>query len=157
LDPTFSIRLLRWSAAQPLVAPVREDVFVHEQGVPVELEWDGLDAAALHAVAADSSGRPIGTARLVADGHIGRMAVLLAWRRRGVGSALLGRLVAAARERGLDTVHLDAQTHAVAFYARHGFEPQGGEFMDAGIPHVAMRRYFDPLRRASVAGDNEKS
>jgi predicted GNAT family N-acyltransferase len=124
-----------------LVAPVREAVFMREQGVPAELEWDGLDATALHVLAADPSGGAIGTARLLGDGHIGRMAVLVPWRRRGVGSAMLMRVLAAARDRGLRVVHLHAQTHAVAFYARYGFESTAGEFLDAGIPHVAMRRY----------------
>ena len=113
-----------------------------EQGVAAELEWDGFDAGALHAVAADASGHAIGTARLLDDGHIGRMAVLAPWRRRGVGSAMLVQILAAACERGLCAVRLNAQTHAVAFYARHGFERAGDEFLDAGIPHVAMRRYL---------------
>lgn len=124
-----------------MAAPVREAVFVREQGVPAELEWDGLDAAALHAVAIATSGHAIGTARLLDDGHIGRMAVLAPWRGRGVGSAMLERLLEAARDRGLPAVLLNAQTHAIAFYARHGFAREGSEFLDAGIPHVAMRRY----------------
>lgn len=113
---------------------------MREQGVAAELEWDGFDAAALHIVAAGPFGSAIGTARLLADGAIGRMAVLAPWRGRGVGSAMLERLLAAARERGTCTVHLNAQVHAVAFYARHGFEAQGPEFLDAGIAHVAMHR-----------------
>ena len=125
-----------------MVEPVREAVFMREQGVPAELEWDGLDAGSLHAVAADASGNAIGTARLLDDGRIGRMAVLIPWRRRGVGSAILMRFVAAAHDRGLHVMRLHAQTHAVAFYARHGFESEGEEFLEAGIPHVAMRRYL---------------
>jgi len=142
VNTPYSIRLAAWREAQSLVAPVREAVFMLEQGVPAELEWDGLDAGALHAVAADASGNAIGTARLLDDGHIGRLAVLASWRRRGVGSAMLMRLIATARERGLRVVRLHAQTHAVAFYARHGFAAEGGEFLDAGIPHLAMRRYI---------------
>jgi predicted GNAT family N-acyltransferase len=138
----YSIRLASWREAQLQVAPVREAVFMREQRVPADLEWDGLDAAALHVVAAEPSGAVIGTARLLPDGHIGRMAVLLPWRGRGVGSAMLTMLIATARERGLDAVRLNAQLHAVAFYARHGFERRGPEFPDAGIPHVEMRLYL---------------
>jgi predicted GNAT family N-acyltransferase len=138
----YSIRLAFWREAQPQVAPVREAVFMREQGVPTHLEWDGLDAAALHVVAAEHSGTVIGTARMLQDGHVGRMAVLPHWRGRGVGSTMLTMLVAAACERGLDTVRLNAQLHAVGFYARHGFERHGPEFLDAEIPHVAMHRHL---------------
>jgi predicted GNAT family N-acyltransferase len=142
MNAAHSIRLLSWSDAAPLVAPVREAVFMREQGVPAALEWDGLDVRSLHAVAMDPAGRAIGTARLLDAGHIGRMAVLAPWRRRGVGSAMLERLLEAARDRGLRQVRLNAQTRAVAFYLRYGFEPEGGEFLDAGIPHVVMQRYI---------------
>lgn len=157
MNAPYPIRLVPWSAAQALVAPVREAVFIREQGVPADLEWDDLDAAALHALAEDPSGRVIGTARLLPDGYIGRMAVLVPWRRRGVGSAMLVRLLVAAGDQGLRTVRLNAQTEAVAFYVRHGFEKRGGEFLDAGIPHVAMQRHVDmgPTARA-VADDNAK-
>jgi predicted GNAT family N-acyltransferase len=76
-----------------MASAVREAVFMGEQGVPAELEWDGRDAVALHALAEDASGSSIGTARLLKDGHIGRMAVMSHWRGRGVGSAMLDRLV----------------------------------------------------------------
>ncbi len=135
-----SIRLASWREAKSAAARVREAVFMREQGVTADLEWDEHDAAALHVVAADPSGEAIGTARLLEDGHIGRMAVLAPWRGRGVGSTMLQRLLVAARERGLHTVHLNAQVHAVAFYVWHGFEAHGPEFLDAGIPHIAMRR-----------------
>lgn len=141
MNAPYSIRLVPWLVAHALAVPVREAVFMREQGVPAELEWDGRDAAALHALAAGPAGCAIGTARLLDDGHIGRMAVLAPWRRSGIGSAMLMRLLEAAGDRGLRVVHLHAQTHAVAFYERHGFERAGAEFLDAGIPHVAMRRY----------------
>lgn len=136
--PQFSVREVAWEEAQPLLRAVREAVFVAEQGVPLALEWDGLDPGCAHLLAQNPQGEPIGTARLLPDGHIGRMAVLKAWRGQGVGSALLRALLGLARRRGLAHVALNAQTYAVGFYARHGFEKVGEEFMDAGIPHVAM-------------------
>lgn len=126
------------------IRTVREEVFVGEQGVTPELEWDGLDAEAIHVLARAADGTPIGTARLLADGHIGRMAVRAPWRGRGVGRALLGELIAIARERSLPRVFLGAQTHAVGFYERQGFIVYGEPFMDAGIPHRHMARELSP-------------
>jgi predicted GNAT family N-acyltransferase len=137
-DARFQIRIARWPEDAEALAQVREQVFVLEQGVPPELEWDGRDVEALHLLAEDTMGCPIGTARLLPGGHIGRMAVLPSWRRRGVGRALLKGLLAACRERGESLPHLNAQLTAVAFYRRLGFIPEGAEFTDAGIPHQHM-------------------
>ncbi len=119
---------------------VRDAVFVVEQGVPREIERDAWDQCSDHALALDRDGRVVGTGRLLPDGHIGRMAVLREWRGHGIGGRILGALVACARERGMKRVVLNAQTHAAPFYAGHGFAAFGDEFMEAGIPHVAMAR-----------------
>ncbi len=147
MSPAFAIRILPWSEALPLARPVREKVFVEEQGVPRELEWDEWDERCEHDVACDSKGRAIGTARLLPEGRIGRMAVLVEWRRRGVGAALLGALIALARERSMPRVTLHAQTHAAGFYRRFGFSERGGEFSEAGIPHVEMALELSPAER----------
>lgn len=138
MSPEFHIREVDFDEAREALRRVREAVFVGEQQVPPELEWDGLDAQAVHVLAEAADGTPIGTARLLADGHIGRMAVLRAWRGRGVGSALLRRLLAIAHGRGLTEVHLSAQVHAIPFYERLGLRAQGPQFLDAGIPHRRM-------------------
>ncbi len=106
--------------------------------MPEALEWDADDAISTHALALDAAGLPIGTGRLLPNSYIGRMAVSAAWRRRGVGQAVLHWLVACARTRGDAVVHLHAQTHAIGFYARAGFIAHGEEFAEAGIPHRAM-------------------
>jgi len=129
-----------WGEAEACVMPVRTEVFVVEQGVPAEIERDALDAVCRHAIARDAGGRVIATGRLLPDGHIGRMAVLRTARGAGVGGAVLQALIAEAARRGLPEVALNAQTHALAFYLRHGFEAVGEVFMEAGIPHRAMRR-----------------
>ena len=136
----FSIRLCDWAHDAPALRRVRHDVFVIEQKIPESLEWDDADAASLHALAEDDAGGPIGCGRLLADGHVGRLAVVRAWRGRGVGAALLGRLVDEARLRGHARVVLNAQTQAMPFYARYGFEASGSEFDEAGIPHREMSR-----------------
>ncbi|CAL94207.1 GNAT family N-acetyltransferase [Azoarcus olearius] len=132
--------LLEWPAAEAAVMPLREAVFVVEQGVPLELERDAFDPVCVHALVRSEQGEVIATGRLLPDGHIGRMAVAQAWRGRGVGGAVLEALVAAARERGFAEVVLNAQITAMPFYERHGFAGFGERFMDAGIPHRAMRR-----------------
>jgi len=124
----------------PGIKAVREQVFIREQQVPEELEWDEYDAKAIHVVAYDADDQVIGTARLLTDGHIGRMAVLEPWRKNGVGSALLEKLLLLAQQRNLSKVFLHAQTSAIEFYKRHGFTTLGEEFMDAGIPHRYMEK-----------------
>jgi len=138
-SPQFKVKRVGWNEAGDLLRAVRKTVFVDEQNVPAELEWDGRDGQCIHVLAETPAGDAIGTGRLLPGGHIGRMAVLRHWRGKGVGSALLEELVAVAREQGFDRVELSAQTHALDFYARFGFEAVGDEYMDAGIPHRAMR------------------
>ena len=136
----FTITETDWARDAARLAAIRRAVFIDEQGVPEALEWDVHDAAALHLLALAGDGTPIGCARLLPDGHVGRMAVLPAWRRQGVGQALLAAVMDAAQARGLTTFRLSAQTHAAGFYARAGFVVVGDEYEEAGIPHVAMQR-----------------
>lgn len=139
---THAIRSGDWTALKPDAQIIRFEVFVEEQKVPAELEMDHMDAVCAHAVAYDASGAPVGTGRLLPDGHIGRMAVRKTARGTGVGGALLQVLMAQARERGDRQVVLSAQTHAAPFYRRHGFAIDGDEFFEAGIAHINMRYVF---------------
>jgi len=150
MSEPFTVHILAWPDALPLARPVREKVFIEEQSVPRELEWDEWDARSEHAIACDAAGRAIGTARLLPDGRVGRMAVLPEWRRRGVGAALLEAILGQARGRALPRVTLHAQTHAAGFYRRFGFSERGSEFLEAGIPHVEMRLELLP---APPSGD----
>ncbi|WP_086826007.1 GNAT family N-acetyltransferase [Streptomyces sp. NRRL B-24572] len=132
---------------------VRRAVFVDEQGVPQEIEYDTYDETAVHVLAVRADGLPLGTGRLLhgadavgktgADasvGSLGRLAVSKAARGLGVGAALVRAIEDAARKRGLSAVDLHAQTHALGFYERLGYEAYGPEFPDADMPHRAMRR-----------------
>ena len=141
------VELLDWEAARPLAAPIRFEVFVEEQKVPAELEIDERDPQCVHALAWGENGEALGTGRLLPDGHIGRMAVLPEARQLGIGSALLTALMDEARRRGHAQAVLSAQTHAIAFYRRHGYAVVGGEYMDCGIPHVDMACELAPPRR----------
>ena len=136
----FTIRDVTWAQEEEKLRAVRLAVFVVEQNIPEEHEWDEQDAVSVHALAEDRDGVPIGCGRLLPDGHIGRLAVLSDWRGQGVGAGLLLHLVELARKRGHARVLLNAQTHAVPFYARYGFEPSAEPFMEAGIPHQEMAR-----------------
>jgi predicted GNAT family N-acyltransferase len=139
------IELRDWPSARAQAMPIRETVFVAEQGVPPEIEMDQFDAVSEHAIAIARGSEAIGTGRLLPDGHIGRMAVRKEWRGHGVGALILDALVQRAIERGFSVVMLNAQTYAMPFYAKAGFIAEGAEFMDAGIPHMAMRRVLRPV------------
>lgn len=141
-DSGIRFREATWSADERAIADVRRRVFIEEQDVPEDLEWDGIDDECRHVLAFDGE-RAVATGRLVPGGKIGRMAVLPDYRHRGIGRDVLRRLMAMAREEGLSGCELSAQTSAMDFYAREGFRPTGGEFMDAGIPHRRMVMTFE--------------
>lgn len=143
-SPDFRVRLADWREESGALAGVRTVVFVHEQNVPADLELDGRDAECVHVLARDAAGEPVGAGRLMPDGRIGRMAVLRHWRGRGVGAAMLEALLSEARRRGFAEAYLHSQSHAREFYARHGFEAEGEEYLEAGIPHIAMRARLGP-------------
>lgn len=134
----FTVSLVSWHDGEPLLRAVREAVFMHEQGVPEELEWDGLDEGCRHALALSLQGEAIGCGRILANGHIGRIAVLPSWRGQHVGTALMEALLDEARAQGFHRVDVDAQTQAMPFYHSLDFAEQGEEFMDAGLPHINM-------------------
>lgn len=134
----YTIRIASWQDDGLALRSVRETVFVREQCVPVELEWDEFDMNGLHFLAVDAVQNAIATARLLPSGVIGRMAVLREWRGKGVGSALLLRVLEEAKKKQMQQVTLSAQLHASGFYVKFGFRMAGKEFMDAGIPHIRM-------------------
>jgi predicted GNAT family N-acyltransferase len=133
------IELMPWKKARGHAAPIRFAVFVEEQGVPIDIELDGQDVLSVHALVFDED-KPVATGRLLPDGHIGRMAVLKDWRRRGIGALMLQSLMQRAKERGYTEVALSAQVQAVPFYRAHGFEAEGEEYLEAGIKHLTMKR-----------------
>lgn len=145
-QPPFTVRAVDWYANREALRAIRTRVFVVEQRVPEELEWDDEDEHSHHVLVFAGDDTPVGTGRLLRDGRIGRMAVLKEWRGKGAGSALMDHLLWLARKMGFEVVRLHAQTHAAGFYAKHGFTAEGEEFMEAGIPHVAMSRTTaDPM------------
>lgn len=136
----------QWDVQQAAAKIIRESVFIKEQGVPVDMEWDDMDVSSIHVLAyvANDSGEQIaiGTARLLPDGYIGRMAVLKDYRGQGVGSKMLGTLMQYAKFRGDMLVKISAQLSAVDFYKRHGFTAFGDVYLEAGIAHIFMQCDF---------------
>lgn len=153
----FTIEQVTWQDAEDDLRHVRETVFMKEQFVPASLEWDGLDEGCVHVIAYDGDENAIGTARLQEDGTIGRMAVLKEWRNKGIGSALLQRLMQIARERGQEEITLGAQLQAMNFYKEHGFVAEGATFMDANIPHRLMRRNLSDIALPAVESEPRSS
>ena len=137
----IELSITSWAEAQSLVKPLRYQVFVVEQKVPEDMEWDEFDEIAWHAIVT-ADNQTIGTGRLIMNDRIakiGRMAVQSSRRNQGIGTIILNALIQTAKEKGAQECLLHAQTHAIAFYAKEDFEPHGPIFDEAGIPHVEMR------------------
>ncbi|MFF4544269.1 GNAT family N-acetyltransferase [Streptomyces sp. NPDC001435] len=148
-----AVRIAEDLADREACFAVRKEVFVVEQRVPQDIEYDEYDAVAVHVLAVREDGVPLGTGRLLfgeaaasktggdpSVGSLGRLAVAREARGLGVGVALVRAIEEAARARGLTALDLHAQTHALGFYERLGYEAYGPEYPEAGIPHRAMRR-----------------
>lgn len=141
-NKSVTVRNAVWPEDAGTLQSLRGAVFISEQGVPESVEWDGQDAGARHVIA-EADGAPVGCGRLLADGRIGRLAVLAPHRGLRIGAALLDALVVIARQRGEPALYLHAQADAVQFYERSGFMAEGEPFDEAGLPHVDMRLRLD--------------
>ena len=135
----YKIISTTWDKHHTELTEVRRKVFIEEQQVPEELEWDEFDASAYHVLVLDSNNLPIATGRIKNDGQIGRMAVLTNWRKQGIGKAILSQLLDFAAQSGYTQCYLHAQITAIHFYQKYGFTISSEEFEDAGIPHKSMK------------------
>jgi predicted GNAT family N-acyltransferase len=142
------LTLATWAHDRAAIASVRRRVFIEEQGVSEEEEWDASDSDCVHVLAFTAKRDVVGTARLDDTGKIGRVAVIREWRGKGVGARLVEALIEHARQKGFERVHLNAQVTALDFYRRLGFDPDGPVFDEAGIPHRRMERATGHERRA---------
>jgi YbgC/YbaW family acyl-CoA thioester hydrolase len=143
-EPMVDVRVGAWSELGAAARAIRTAVFVGEQKIPADLEWDAADETCTHAVAFNRFGLPLATGRLLAGSpgiaKIGRMAVVQTVRGSRVGRGVLDALMQVARARGDREVRLNAQVSAAPFYARAGFTERGEVFDEAGIPHVEMTK-----------------
>jgi hypothetical protein len=134
------IKITNWEQSKDLIKPIRYQVFVVEQGIPEAEEWDSDDSIAIHALAI-SNQEAIGTGRLIISGaiaKIGRLAILKPRRAEGFGQAILRQLIETGKEKGVQEFILHAQVHALDFYLREGFKPEGDFFDEVDIPHQKM-------------------
>ena len=139
----YTIQTTSWQKDKAALSHIRREVFIEEQNVPEELEWDEFDNTCIHILATDANNNPVACGRIKPDGHIGRMAVLKEHRNTGIGSDILKQLLDSAHDMKLKKVYLHAQITAIPFYEKQGFITYSGEFMDAGIPHKSMEKYLD--------------
>jgi len=146
------IRQVQWDSHRDELCAVRHAVFVLEQKVPAEQEIDGLDPNSVHFLAVDSNGQAIGTARVLRDGHIGRIAVIDQRRGQGVGRALTDSAVAYLKQHGFEAALLNSQLAVVKFYEKLGFESCGEHYQECGIAHVPMRKQLRQQDPHEISG-----
>ncbi|HEX4975132.1 MAG TPA: GNAT family N-acetyltransferase [Pseudomonadales bacterium] len=132
------VQQLSWQEGKTALQDIRHRVFIEEQQVPAELEWDDEDLGAAHFLLTQEDGQALACARLLASGQIGRMAALAPYRAQGLGRQLLTFVIDWASQHGYPPLFLHAQNHAITFYESMGFVVEGDEFIDAGIPHHTM-------------------
>lgn len=133
---------VNFTEAENEIASIREQVFVQELKIPQRLEWDGRDNTACHIIAKHHEFGVVACGRLLPDAHIGRIAVLLKWRNKGIGSKLLNELCTLAASKKYPAVYLSAQNTALAFYQYHGFTVTGDSFITVGINHSPMTKHI---------------
>lgn len=155
----MKISLANWAEHQDLLMAIRRRVFIDEQGVPEELEWDEQDASAVHLVAMEDD-QPAGCLRILPDGRIGRMAVLLQYRRHSIGTHLLyaaEQYIEHALQ--LTVMRANVQTQAYRFYQQNGFFPETDFNLDAGIVHLGMKKTLpatDSLSSALIPAEDNR-
>lgn len=147
--PSFYLEPANYAVDFEELRYVRNRVFVEEQQIPSDVEFDELDRQCHHFIVRDVQCRPVGTGRLSPEGNIGRMAVLQEWRGQRVGESLLLALIEKARKLALTQVTANAQLTALGFYEKFGFSREGETFMEAGIPHQAVRLALEPLEQSA--------
>lgn len=136
--PTISIRVADWCHDRDTLSHIRQKVFIKEQRVPADMEWDEFDETSTHYLVTQDD-LSVATARLKPDGQIGRMAVLPEFRNKGIGNELLKFVLIDADNQNIKKIYLHAQVKAISFYERQGFVTDGEVFYEAGIPHQVMR------------------
>lgn len=133
----FSVKQGSWDQLQQDAKLIRELVFISEQNIPEQDEWDDQDAISQHFVVYDQN-QPIATARLLANNSVGRVAVLKPYRGQGIGRLIMLEIIAYAQAQKRPSLQLSSQVHAISFYEKLGFSIQGDEYDECGIPHIEM-------------------
>lgn len=145
LATDFKIYAGSWAELEKDAKHIREQVFIQEQEIAAQDEWDNDDAVSLHFIVYDEN-QAIATARLLKNNSVGRVAVLKTYRCLGVGKLLMQAIIEQAKQQERDFLKLSAQVHALPFYAQLGFKQEGVEYLDCGIPHIDMRQGFTSFK-----------
>jgi predicted GNAT family N-acyltransferase len=137
----LKVEIVKWIDGHTQLKNIREKVFIQEQKVMPELEWDGMDEKAIHfLVFKEKEAIGCGRALVIKNQmQLGRMAVLKEYRGEGVGSALIKKAMTTAKLNQLTTIYIGAQCHAIDFYKKFGFEVTSDIYLDAEIPHQDMK------------------
>lgn len=154
----MEIRVVDWSEGKSALTNIRQKVFIEEQQVPSDLEWDNEDSGATHFLGKEGN-RPVACARLLKDGKLGRVAVLKDYRAHGWGSRLLRAAEAYLKDLKRNRIYLDAQAASYMFYFENGYRPETEMFWDANIPHIRMSKVLNRPASASqqyILGQDEK-
>ncbi len=139
----YSIHIVDFTQHEKEIRLVRNTVFTGEQGISSAIDFDGRCPDCYHVLARNEAGEPVGTGRMQKNGHIGRLAVIAAWRGNVIGKAMLEALISHARRIGLRQVYLNSQQSAVGFYEKCGFICDGEIFHEVNIPHIKMVRNIE--------------
>ena len=135
-----------WQLDEGVIKSVRTPVFVQEQQVPYEIDFDSNDANAVHWLAFNDNNIPLGTARLLGDGHFGRMAVIKMYRNQGIGRSIIQAAMDYASSVGMESIYLNSQLQAKTFYEGLGFKEYGDVFLEANIEHVSMSKKLQSIK-----------
>ncbi len=146
-QPAFTVRIASWDKDSTALMRIRNEVFVQEQNVPIELESDEYDSSSWYVLTESHEKRPIACARLQPNGKVTRIAVLKPWRRLGIARAMLQQILDLARKQDLNTLYLHAQLSAITLYEEFGFTQAGEQFEEAGIEHIKMTWQAIPPQR----------
>lgn len=144
MENNLKVEIVKWIDGYVPLSMIREKVFIEEQKVTPQLEWDGKDEEAIHFLAYQDE-KVIGCARaFVIENHmqLGRMAVLKEYRNNGIGSFLIEKAITTAKLNQLSKISISAQCHAIDFYKKFGFEVTSEIYLDAGISHQDMELIF---------------
>ena len=134
----YRVQSGHWNKLEQDAKFIRKQVFIIEQNIPEEEEWDDQDMISDHFVVYDQD-QPIATARLLQNNSVGRVAVLKAYRGQGIGRMIMLEIIRQAHQQDRKFLHLSSQVHAISFYEKLGFSIQGDAYDECGIPHIKMQ------------------
>ncbi len=144
MENNLKVEVVKWIDGYDSLTMIREKVFIEEQKVTSQLEWDGMDKEAIHFLAFKDE-KAIGCARALVIEYcmqLGRIAVLKEYRGEGIGSALIEKAMTTAKLNQLSAIYISAQCHAIDFYKKFGFEVTSDIYLDAEILHRDMTLNF---------------